>query len=340
MSGCLKYPLIRYFKSDSLAPESNSNVIPDPQETANNSHELTQFLPTGSPGHLQVPDAPDDLAQHHPQDETQKNGMTIPRFSSRLYISAGVVILASLFIALGFFIASKANGNQQILTLLVPTETTTTHSQPERYATLLEREDFTSLEQIPNHPKKPQPSIESPVPISNDKDDRPTRSSTPLFPTETTTTHKQPEGFVTSPEMENCTSLAEVTHHRNKLRLSIGNLSDFPDLPEIYDLYLTINNSKDVRWENWFPQNGDKVIVLRLNGTFTIPDILHFLSFMNKLTTLCIYDLNGKACRKNFRRNSTQIPVTTIQSSAENLGAANLQLRRRLMEKLVSNKCK
>ncbi|CAG7667876.1 unnamed protein product [Allacma fusca] len=152
-----------------------------------------------------------------------------------------------------------------------------------------------------------------------------------FVPTDTYT-QNQHARYITLSEMEDFTSLDKVTRHPQKIWLSIGDPLDFPDLPDFYEIYLTINNSRGVRWENWLPKNGDKVLLLRLNETFTIPEIRHFLTIMSNVITIGIHNLNGEICRRNFKQQSMKTSIESYQSTADVSGAGYLTHRSKIIQ--------
>jgi len=131
------------------------------------------------------------------------------------------------------------------------------------------------------------------------------------------TTHIHLDRSVELHEIEESTSRNQNTSHPTKTKIRIGAVTDFLNLPDSEEIYLTVNNSKGESWEHWFPLNGDKVVLLRLYKTFSIPEIRHFFSIMNKVTTLCIYNLNGKTCKKDFRKLSNETSIVSMESLTE-----------------------
>ncbi|CAG7831469.1 unnamed protein product [Allacma fusca] len=99
---------------------------------------------------------------------------------------------------------------------------------------------------------------------------------------------------------ETCKKDFRAKSNNTSIALNIGDPKDWDDLPENTDTHLTILNLKGVSWRSWFPENVDRVRLLRLNGTFHIADIRYFLSIMKNLTTLCIDKLNEKLCDESF----------------------------------------
>ncbi|CAG7725170.1 unnamed protein product [Allacma fusca] len=148
---------------------------------------------------------------------------------------------------------------------------------------------------------------------SNAKNDQ--LSSTLLIPTETGT-QSEPKRSSTLPERLETYSRNKTTTRPKKIRLSIGAPTDMQDLPNAEDIHLTINNTNGVPWENWSPQNADKVMSLKLYGTFSLPEIRHFLSIMDKVTSLCIYNSNELSCRKNIRKKSNELSNESSHLSA------------------------
>ncbi|CAG7732745.1 unnamed protein product [Allacma fusca] len=143
--------------------------------------------------------------------------------------------------------------------------------------------------------------------------------STSLVSTQTTSQPQLPE--VVS-EMADSDSQDQLIPLPIRMRLSVSAPTDLLDLPKAGEIYLTVNNSKSVPWENWFPQNVDKVVLLRLYGSFSLPNIQHFLSIINKAATLCIYNVNMGSCRKRFKKTLIGKTLNESNSSSAEVSTA------------------
>ncbi|CAG7821266.1 unnamed protein product, partial [Allacma fusca] len=107
-----------------------------------------------------------------------------------------------------------------------------------------------------------------------------------------------------------------------ELTIEIGSPLDMPHLPGMKKIHLTITGGHD--WRTWTRDNAQQVqqvSSLRLKGTVSPLEILHFLSSFKNLTSLRIENLTGKLCGKRFNVKSQ----TLSHDNLEYLGITHVE---------------